>query len=191
MDSPAIDFSRQLLVAMPGMVGGSLADTVIFICEHNADGALGVVINRPTDLSLGDLLQRIELESNADLGERAELAVHFGGPVQTDRGFVLHSPVGDYSSSISLGEVALTTSRDILEEVAAGEGPERLLITLGYAGWGAGQLEDEMGKGAWLHVDADEQLDILFSTPASDRYQAALAQLGIDPIMLTGKAGNA
>lgn len=191
MDSPAIDFSRQLLVAMPGMVGGSLSDTVIFICEHNADGALGVVINRPTDLSLGDLLQRIELESNPDLGERAELAVHFGGPVQTDRGFVLHSPVGDYSSSISLGEVALTTSRDILEEVAAGEGPERLLITLGYAGWGAGQLEDEMGKGAWLHVDADEQLDILFSTPASDRYQAALAQLGIDPIMLTGKAGNA
>lgn len=191
MDSPAIDFSRQLLVAMPGMVGGSLADTVIFICEHNADGALGVVINRPTDLSLGDLLQRIELESNPDLGERAELVVHFGGPVQTDRGFVLHSPVGDYSSSIALGEVALTTSRDILEEVAAGEGPERLLITLGYAGWGAGQLEDEMGKGAWLHVDADEQLDILFSTPASDRYQAALAQLGIDPIMLTGKAGNA
>lgn len=186
---PQIDFSRQLLVAMPGMVGGSLADTVIYICEHNDQGALGVVINRPTDLTVGDLLQRIDLELSLEIGMTQDNAVYFGGPVQTDRGFVLHTPVGAYSSSIALGDVALTTSRDVLQEVAAGSGPDQILVTLGYAGWGAGQLEDEMSQGAWLHVDAN--LDILFSTPASERYQAALAQLGIDPIMLTGTAGHA
>lgn len=189
MDTHSVDFSCQLLVAMPGMVGGSLADTVIYICEHNEKGALGVVINRPTDLTLGDLLQRIDLELSPDLGLRQEAAVYFGGPVQTDRGFVLHTPVGDYSSSIALRDVALTTSRDILEEVAAGGGPEQILVTLGYAGWGAGQLEAEMANGAWLHVEAN--VDILFAVAASERYQAALAQLGIDPIMLTGTAGHA
>lgn len=182
-----IDFSRQLLVAMPGMVSGSLADTVIYICEHNDKGALGVVINRPTDLTVGDLLKRIDLDLSLDISY--ENPVFFGGPVQTDRGFVLHAPVGAYSSSINLGEVALTTSRDVLQEVAAGSGPQQLLVTLGYAGWGAGQLEEEMGQGAWLHVDAS--LDILFEIPAAERYQAALAQLGIDPIMLTGAAGHA
>lgn len=187
--APQVNFSRQLLVAMPGMVGGSLADTVIYICEHNDQGALGVVINRPTDLTVGDLLQRIDLELSLEIGVRQDAAVFFGGPVQVDRGFVLHTPVGDYSSSIALGEVALTTSRDVLQEVAAGSGPDQLLVTLGYAGWGAGQLEDEMSQGAWLHVDSN--LDILFGIPAEQRYQAALAQLGIDPIMLTGTAGHA
>lgn len=184
-----VDFSRQLLVAMPGMVGGSLADTVIYICEHNAQGALGVVINRPTDLTVGELLKRIDLELSLEIGLRQKSPVFFGGPVQTDRGFVLHSPGGEYSSSIDLGELALTTSRDVLQEVAAGSGPDHLLVTLGYAGWSAGQLEDEMAQGAWLHVDANQA--ILFDTPASERYHAALAQLGIDPIMLTGAAGHA
>ena len=191
MSTHTVDFSRQLLVAMPGMVGGSLANTVIYICEHNAEGALGVVINRPTDLTLGDLLQRIDLELSLEIGLRQDDAVHFGGPVQTDRGFVLHSPIGDYGASITLGEVALTTSRDVLQEVAAGGGPKQLLVTLGYAGWGAGQLEEELAQGAWLHVDVDEKLDILFVTPAAKLYEAALAQLGIDHIMLTGVAGNA
>lgn len=184
-----VDFSRQLLVAMPGMVGGSLADTVIYICEHNEEGALGIVINRPTDLTLGDLLQRIDLDLSLEIGVHQDTPVFFGGPVQTDRGFVLHQPVGDYSSSIRMGDVALTTSRDVLQEVAAGGGPDQLLVTLGYAGWGEGQLEEEMAQGAWLHVEAN--VDILFTIPASERYQAALAQLGIDPIMLTGTAGHA
>src|SRR5690554_5595269 len=180
--APRVDFSNQLLVAMPGMVGGSLADTVIYVCEHNEQGALGVVINRPTDLTLGDLLQRIDLELSLEIGVRQSAPVFFGGPVQTDRGFVLHTPVGDYSSSISMGAgVALTTSRDVLQEVAAGSGPDQLLVTLGYAGWAAGQLEEEMANGVWLHVDSN--LEILFSTPAAERYQAALNQLGIDPIM--------
>ena len=187
--STRVDFSRQLLVAMPGMVSGALADTVIYICEHNDQGALGVVINRPTDLTLGDMLQRIDLESSLESGQKKDTAIFFGGPVQTDRGFVLHTPVGEYSSSIALGEVALTTSRDVLQEVAAGSGPDKILVTLGYTGWSAGQLEEEMAQGAWLHVDAN--LDILFATPAAERYQAALAQLGIDPIMLTGVSGHA
>lgn len=188
--APRVDFTNQLLVAMPGMVGGSLADTVIYVCEHNEQGALGVVINRPTDLTLGDLLQRIDLELSLEIGVRQSAPVFFGGPVQTDRGFVLHTPVGDYSSSISMGAgVALTTSRDVLQEVAAGSGPDQLLVTLGYAGWAAGQLEEEMANGVWLHVDSN--LEILFSTPAAERYQAALNQLGIDPIMLTGATGHA
>ena len=188
--APRVDFSNQLLVAMPGMVGGSLADTVIYVCEHNEQGALGVVINRPTDLTLGDLLQRIDLDLSLEIGVRQSAPVFFGGPVQTDRGFVLHTPVGDYSSSISMGAgVALTTSRDVLQEVAAGSGPDQLLVTLGYAGWAAGQLEEEMANGVWLHVDSN--LEILFSTPAAERYQAALNQLGIDPIMLTGATGHA
>lgn len=188
--APRVDFTNQLLVAMPGMVGGSLADTVIYVCEHNEQGALGVVINRPTDLTLGDLLQRIDLDLSLEIGVRQSAPVFFGGPVQTDRGFVLHTPVGDYSSSISMGAgVALTTSRDVLQEVAAGSGPDQLLVTLGYAGWAAGQLEEEMANGVWLHVDSN--LEILFSTPAAERYQAALNQLGIDPIMLTGATGHA
>lgn len=188
--APRVDFTNQLLVAMPGMVGGSLADTVIYICEHNDQGALGVVINRPTDLTLGDLLQRIDLELSLEIGVRQNAPVFFGGPVQTDRGFVLHTPIGEYSSSISMGpNIALTTSRDILQEVAIGSGPDQLLVTLGYAGWSAGQLEEEMAGGAWLHVESN--LAILFDTPAAERYQAALAQLGIDPIMLSGTAGHA
>lgn len=187
--TPHVDFSRQLLVAMPGMVSGSLADTVIYICEHSAQGALGLVINRPTDMTVGDLLTRIDVELSLEIGVRQAFPVYFGGPVQTDRGFVLHTPVGEYSSSITMGDMALTTSLDVLQEIAAGSGPDQLLVTLGYAGWGEGQLEDEMAQGAWLHVEAN--LDILFAIPASERYQAALAQLGIDPIMLTGAAGHA
>lgn len=184
-----IDFSKNLLVAMPGRVSGSLADTVIYICEHNENGALGVVINRPTDLTIGALLERIELDLSLEIGVRQQEAVFFGGPVQTDRGFVLHAPVGQYSSSIGLGDVALTTSRDVLQEVAAGAGPDQILVTLGYAGWSAGQLEEEMAQNAWLHVESNH--DILFTIPAAERYHAALAQLGIDPIMLNGSVGHA
>lgn len=184
-----MNFTNHLLVAMPGKVGGSLADTVIYMCEHSEQGALGIVINRPTDLTVGDLLKRLELDLSLEIGLREQSPVFFGGPVHTDRGFVLHSPVGDYSSSLTVGDIALTTSLDILQEVAAGTGPEHMIITLGYAGWDAGQLEEEMVQGAWLHVASDET--ILFDTPAAERYQAALAQLGIDPIMLTGSAGRA
>ncbi|OWT58207.1 YqgE/AlgH family protein [Candidimonas nitroreducens] len=182
------DLSRQFLVAMPGMVHGNLADTVIYVCEHTEQGALGLVINRPTDLTVGSLLERIDLDLALEIGPVKDSPVFFGGPVQTDRGFVLHAPAGDYGSSIRLGEMALTTSRDVLQDVAQGHGPEHLLVTLGYAGWGAGQLESEMAQNAWLNVRADES--ILFDTAPENRYEAAMRLLGIDPIMLAGGAGH-
>lgn len=186
-DEPlSIDLSNQFLMAMPGMVGGELAGSVIYVCEHTARGALGLVINRPTDLTLGSLFERIDLK--LEIAPKDDL-VFFGGPVQTDRGFVLHTPVGAYSSSINLGELALTTSRDVLQEVAEGRGPEFMLITLGYAGWGAGQLESELAQNAWLNVEASK--DILFGVPPEDRYEAALGALGITLSMLTGDAGHA
>ncbi|MDH4401452.1 MAG: YqgE/AlgH family protein [Burkholderiaceae bacterium] len=183
----AIDLSNQFLMAMPGMVTGELAGTVIYVCEHGPKGALGLVINRPTDLSLSSLLEKIDLK--LEITPFQTNTVFFGGPVHTDRGFVLHTAQGDYNSSIQLGALALTTSRDVLQEVAAGKGPEKLLVTLGYAGWGAGQLENELAQNAWLNVAAD--IDVIFSTPPELRYPAALKLLGIDPIMLTVAAGHA
>ncbi|HLV28410.1 MAG TPA: YqgE/AlgH family protein [Burkholderiaceae bacterium] len=185
-----IDLSRQLLLAMPGKVMGSLADTVIYVCEHTEQGALGLVINRPTDLTVGDLLKRLDLPLSLEIGAREQSPVFFGGPVQTDRGFVLHRPAHGYGSSIRLGDIALTTSRDVLQDVAGGKGPEHLLVTLGYAGWGAGQLEDEMAQNAWLNVEANHE--IIFDMPPEKRYEAALALLGIkSAVMLSGDAGHA
>jgi len=183
----SIDLSHQFLLAMPGMVGGDLAGTVIYVCEHSEKGALGLVINRPTDLSLAGLLEKIDLK--LEIAPQLETPVFFGGPVHTDRGFVLHSPVGEYSSSIKFGEMALTTSRDILQAVAAGTGPEKILVTLGYAGWGAGQLENELAQNAWLTVPANA--DVIFSVEPQDRYPAAMKLLGIDPLMLSDVAGHA
>ncbi|HAP26120.1 MAG TPA: YqgE/AlgH family protein [Achromobacter sp.] len=183
----AANFANQFLIAMPGMVEGSLAGSVIYVCEHTDRGALGLVINRPTDLTLGTLFERIDL--TLEIGPVKDTFVFFGGPVQTDRGFVLHAPAGDYSSTIKLGDMALTTSRDVLQAVADGNGPARMLVTLGYAGWGAGQLESEMGQNAWLSVSADAH--IIFDVPPEERYPAALKLLGIDPVMLAGDAGHA
>ena len=183
----AANFANQFLIAMPGMVEGSLAGSVIYVCEHTERGALGLVINRPTDLTLGTLFERIDL--TLEIGPVKDTLVFFGGPVQTDRGFVLHAPAGDYSSSIKLGGMALTTSRDVLKAVADGNGPARMLVTLGYAGWGAGQLESEMAQNAWLSVGADDS--IIFDVPPEERYPAALKLLGIDPVMLAGDAGHA
>lgn len=186
--SATVDLSGHFLMAMPGMVDGDLAGTVIYVCEHSERGALGLVINRPTDLSLGGLLEQVDLEQDGS-GQR-DLPVHFGGPVQSDRGFVLHRPAGDYSSSIRLGDtLALTTSRDVLQAVASGEGPEKIFVTLGYAGWGAGQLEQELAQNAWLSVLAEES--IIFEVPAEFRYPAAMRLLGVDPAMLAGSAGHA
>lgn len=182
-----IDLSNQFLLAMPGMVDGSLAGTVIYICEHTPRGALGLVINRPTDLTLADLLERIDLQVDITLPQ--DDVVYYGGPVQTDRGFVLHEPQGDYTSSLSLGALVLTTSRDVLQAVAEGEGPSRRLVTLGYAGWGAGQLESELVRNAWLSVSADAR--IIFDVAPDDRYREAMHLLGFDPSSLSDVAGHA
>ncbi|AZW45856.1 DUF179 domain-containing protein [Bordetella bronchiseptica] len=186
-DELLTNFSNQFLLAMPGVVEGTLAGTVIYICEHTRRGALGLVINRPTDLTLATLFERIDLK--LEIGPVKDEMVFFGGPVQTDRGFVLHAPAGEYTSSINLGELALTTSRDVLQAVADGNGPARMLVTLGYAGWGAGQLESEMAQNSWLSVGADSH--IIFDVAPEDRYPAALKLLGVDPVMLAGGAGHA
>lgn len=183
------NLAQQFLLAMPGMVTGVLSNTIIYVCEHTPDGALGLVINRPTDITVGDLLQRIELDLSLEIGPVQHAPVFFGGPVQTDRGFVLHAPALGYTSSVKIGDIALTTSRDVLQDVSKGCGPGKVLITLGYAGWGAGQLEEEMAQNAWLNVTANNT--ILFDTPSEDRYDAALGLLGIDPLMLMGDAGHA
>lgn len=186
-EAPLIRFSNQFLIAMPQVVEGSLAGSVIYICEHTDRGALGIVINRPTDLTLSGLLERIGLKLEIELAD--DIPVFLGGPVQADRGFVLHSPVCEYSSSIKMGDLALTTSRDVLQAVAEGTGPERLFVTLGYAGWGAGQLESEMAQNAWINVEADAS--VIFDVAPEDRYAAALKLLGVDPLMLSSGAGHA
>ncbi|GAA5236203.1 YqgE/AlgH family protein [Verticiella sediminum] len=182
-----LDLSNQFLIAMPAMGDSNFAGAVIYVCEHTPRGALGLVINRPTDLTLGSLFERIDLQ--LEIAPIKDAPVYFGGPVQTDRGFVLHMPTGEYTSSMQVGGLTLTTSRDVLQAVAAGDGPERLLVTLGYAGWTAGQLEAEMSANAWLTVSADAH--IIFDVPPAERYPAALALLGIDPIMLAGDVGHA
>jgi putative transcriptional regulator len=184
----SVDLSKQFLLAMPGMVGGEWANTVIFLCEHNEQGALGLVVNRPTDLMLPDLLQRLSIEVPAD-SAAAQQPVFFGGPVHTDRGFVLHTPGRNYSASIPLGDVLLTTSRDVLEDIAAGQGPAHYLVTLGYSGWGTGQLESELAQNAWLNVSSSNT--VIFDVPPEARYESALGVLGIHSSMLTGTAGHA
>jgi putative transcriptional regulator len=193
-ESARIDLTNHFLVAMPGIVGDTFERTVVYLCEHTENGALGLVINKPTDITLKSLFEKVELK----LGHRRELAeqpVYFGGPVQTERGFVLHdkpSTGGEspYNSTLSVpGGLEMTTSKDVLEALADGAGPPRVLITLGYAGWQAGQLEDEIGRNSWLTVGADPV--VIFDTPVEHRYDRALSLLGFDPRMLSAEAGHA
>lgn len=192
--SPAIELNLvdHFLIAMPSMLDPIFGGTVIYLCEHNADGALGVIINKATDMTLDVLFERIELKLE-DVPGRAPLGgkpVLFGGPVQVERGFVLHTPHGGYSSMMKVtDEIALTTSKDVLETVAAGNGPQRMLVTLGCSGWSAGQLEDEIVRNGWLTVRADPA--IIFDVPIEERFTAAMKLLGIDPTTLTGDAGHA
>ncbi len=187
-----IDLTNQFLIAMPGMVDETFAGTVVYLCEHNEKGALGLVINKPIDIKLRNLFEKVELA--LDREELAEQPVFFGGPVQTERGFVLHEKLPDaaaaYNSTLSVpGGLEMTTSKDVLEAMAGGTGPRKVLITLGYSGWQAGQLEDELGRNGWLTVDADPK--VIFDTPIEQRYGRALALLGFDPLMLSQVAGHA
>jgi putative transcriptional regulator len=190
--SHSIDLTNQFLIAMPGMVDGHFAGTVVYLCEHNGNGALGLVINRPTDINLKNLFEKVDLSLDRD--DLATRPVFFGGPVQTERGFVLHEGLGDdgghYSSSLKIsGGLEMTTSRDVLEALSHGAGPQRVFITLGYSGWSAGQLEDEISRNGWLNVQADPEL--IFSTPVELRYDKALSLLGVDRNFLMGEAGHA
>jgi putative transcriptional regulator len=188
MPSEPMDLRHQFLIAMPAMADPNFSGSVVYICDHSERGALGLVINRPTELSLSTLFDRIDLK--LEIAPWKDTLVFFGGPVQTERGFVLHVPPGSYSSTLTVTpEISLTTSKDVLEAVADGTGPEKMLVTLGYSGWGAGQLEGEIAANAWLTVTATPQ--ILFDTPPEARYDEALRLLGVQATQLTGQAGHA
>ena len=181
--------NNQLLIAMPGMDDPNFSATVTLVCEHNADGALGIVINRPLSLNLGGLFEQLDLTN----GDSAILArpVLDGGPVAKERGFVLHAPGGGrFESSVAVSpELQLTLSRDVLDSMAAGDGPDKSLVALGYAGWEAGQLEAEMLENTWLSVPANPE--IIFDVPFEDRWQTAANVLGIDLSRLSPDAGHA
>ena len=190
-----INFTNQFLIAMPSAREGTFAGTVIYMCEHNDNGALGLVINKPIDIKLKNLFEKVELSLDRD--DLAELPVYFGGPVQTERGFVLHEQISlegqdgsPYNSSLKIeGGLEMTTSKDVLEAISSGAGPKKVLVTLGYSGWAAGQLEDEMSRNGWINVDAEP--GIIFDTPVGQRYDKALSLLGIDIGMLSSDAGHA
>jgi putative transcriptional regulator len=186
-----LNLTNHFLIAMPSMQDPVFGGTVVYVCEHNDKGVLGVVINKPTDMTMDVLFDRIDLKLSEGLKSTVSSApIMFGGPVQDDRGFVLHSTGGRYSSSLAVtDEVAFTTSIDVLEAVANGDGPQRMLVSIGYAGWSPGQLEEEIGKNGWLTVGADAH--VLFDLPVEERYNAAIKLLGIDPMMLAPEAGHA
>ncbi|QKS30564.1 YqgE/AlgH family protein [Accumulibacter sp.] len=184
----SIDLTDHFLIAMPAMVDSFFAKSLVYVAEHNPRGALGLIVNRPIDMSLGSLLERIDVPLQAD--GIANLPVFFGGPVQTDRGFVLHRPVGQWQSTLVVNEhVGLTSSRDILQAVAQRGQPRDLMVTLGYAGWSAGQIEHELAQNAWLTVPA--QLRILFELPYEERLPSALELLGVSLTNLVDEAGHA
>ena len=189
--APMLNLANHFLIAMPSMQDPIFGGTVVYVCEHNEKGVLGVVINKPTDMTMEILFDRIDIKLADGLRPHMENEpIMFGGPVQDDRGFVLHTPGRRYSSSLTVtDEVAFTTSIDVLEAVARGVGPERLLVSIGYAGWSPGQLEDEILRNGWLTVGADAH--VLFDLPVEQRYTAALKLLGIDPLMLAPEAGHA
>jgi len=183
-----VDLTQHFLIAMPNMVDPHFAKTLTFICEHNDQGALGVVINRPIAMNLHGLLEQLGIPF--DSGALNSVPVHFGGPVQTDRGFVLHMPLGQWQSTLAVSpEMGLTTSKDILQAVARGDGPRQMLMTLGYAGWAPGQLEHELAQNAWLTVPASSE--VIFELPAEEKLPAAMGLLGVDYANLSEQAGHA
>lgn len=188
-----VNLTGHFLIAMPAMTDPFFSKSVTFICTHNQDGAMGVMINRPTDITYETLFEKINVELLNSIV--AQQHVLYGGPVQPERGFVLHQPAGEWDSTITIAEnTALTTSKDILESVAIGVGPEKMLLTLGYAGWTPGQLEQEIKQNSWLSVkakDVETLHKILYDTNHDDKFNATMALLGFDPAMLSDVAGHA
>lgn len=176
---------HHFLVASPYLEDPRFHGAVIYLCEHSEEGALGLNINHPLDIQLGEILEQLDME-----GEELDLPVYSGGPVQPERGFVLHPPGTSWQNTAQVaGQVMLTTSRDVLESIGKGEGPAEFLIALGYAGWGEGQLESELASNSWLTCPANTE--ILFRTPWEERYKAALASIGVDLNQLSESVGHA
>lgn len=196
-DSAPINLTNHFLIAMPGLEDAAFSRSVVYLCEHSQRGALGLVINKPSDIDLQRLFEKVELPlRRVDL---AHTPVFQGGPVQTERGFVLHESVGAegdasgesvYASTLSIpGGLEMTTSKDVLEALSTGAGPRKVLVSLGYSAWGEGQLESELCENSWLTVAADRE--VIFNTPVAQRYDKALALLGFESWMLSPGAGRA
>jgi putative transcriptional regulator len=200
-DSASIDLKHHFLIAMPGLEDETFARSVIYMCEHSPRGAMGLIINKPSDISMRLLFDKVELPLRRE--DLMQNPVGQGGPVQTERGFVLHDPLHDplrtdmpeqegsaYASTLTVpGGLEMTTSRDVLEALSSGAGPRRVLVTLGYASWGEGQLESELGENTWLTVPASA--DVIFEVPMAERYDRALDLLGLKSWMLSPDAGHA
>ena len=187
-----VSLANHFLIAMPAMDDPNFSRTLTFICEHNADGAIGIIVNRPTDMNLAGLFDRVSIPLDDEAAETrfADLPVYFGGPVQTDRGFVLHRPAGQWQSSLSISDrIALTSSRDILQSMGTHGEPAHVLVSLGYAGWSAGQLEWELAQNAWLTVAAEPS--VIFAMPPESRLAAAMQLLGVNPAFLSDAVGHA
>jgi len=182
------NLAGHLLIAMPAMMDPNFSRTVTYICEHSEQGALGLVINRPLDIDLGEIFTQLELE-NFDEEIAARPVLH-GGPVHMERGFVIHEAEEQWENSTTVNDsIQVTTSRDILVAMASGHGPRRATVALGYAGWGAGQLENEILENSWLSAPANKQ--IIFETPFADRWQQSAQLLGIDLSTISSEAGHA
>ena len=196
-EAMSMNLTHHFLIAMPGLEDESFAGSVVYLCEHSSRGALGLVINKPTDIKLKNLFEKVDLPLTRD--DLAGAPVFQGGPVQTERGFVLHEAVvADqaqpdetvYASTMTIpGGLEMTTSKDVLEAMSTGAGPRKVLVSLGYSAWGEGQLESELAENSWLTVAADPQ--VIFDTPVEERYAKALLLLGLQAWMLSPEAGHA
>ena len=196
-DFAPINLTNHFLIAMPGLEDAIFSKSVVYVCEHTPRGALGLVINKPSELKMESLFGKIDLPlQRLDLTNKP---VFQGGPVHTERGFVLHDPMFPesekpeqslYASTMSIqGGLEMTTSKDVLEALSSGSGPRRVLVSLGYSAWGEGQLETELGENSWLTVDADQS--VIFETPVEERYDKALALLGLQAWMISSQVGHA
>ena len=183
-----MNLTNQFLIAMPQLSDPNFSRTVTYLCAHHSEGAMGIVINRPLDLKLGEVLGHMDIDPTTP--HVNEMQVIQGGPVERERGFVIHQPAGKWDAVLAVGDgIGLATSRDILTAIARGKGPENALVALGYAGWGAGQLEKELIQNAWLSGPADTS--IIFDVPYEERWASAARCLGVDPNRLLGEAGHA
>jgi putative transcriptional regulator len=192
-DSPSINLTHHFLIAMPGLDDAAFAKSVIYMCEHTDRGALGLIINKPSDINLKGLFDKVELPLRRE--DLTDALVFQGGPVQTERGFVLHESMmpgkeSVYASTMTIpGGLEMTTSKDVLEALSTGAGPRRVFVSLGYSAWGEGQLESEISDNSWLTVPAD--MNVIFDTPADERYEKAMLLLGLQSWMLSPEAGHA
>ena len=197
-DCASIDLKHHFLIAMPRLEDETFARSVVYMCEHSPHGAMGLIINKPADISMRHLFDKVDLPLRRE--DLMQNPVSHGGPVQTERGFVLHDPIrmehpqedggSIYASTLTVpGGLEMTTSRDVLEALSSGAGPRRVLVTLGYSSWGEGQLESELAENTWLTVPASA--DVIFDVPMAERYDRALDLLGLKSWMLSPEAGHA